>query len=515
MKKILEIKDKIWLAGYALHNSLGYGGRFARLTLCNPFETTGVAQPSYNEIQVGLLAWISAPDTIRSLTNVYDGTSSYLLGLSKTKLYKILNASPYTISDVSANVAINNPSGRDATAGSIFWAGKYIFQTQTSGGTPSLRSWDLISGSDVEILSSGNWDFTKFYNVPFCIGADGNLYRGDLGQIGECTINTGSGPNDIGAARKIDNDLIVRDMVNDGRYLVVLADNNAQDTPTSKGKFKCRIYFWDMVKTQLSGTKISPDIIFDLPDESYFIGARILDGMIYAWGSNGLYEFNSGTEPKLIRPFIGSSALNITGKPGSTYNLATQSGSVLWGNSTMVGDSTYAYGNPIAGQQKIFYQPYGSAFSAITGVSAMVSCGNLLFLAFLSNVGGAGISVQNDSGANGRNGLIVQPISESLEQPYRFEYTKVVLTKPLSVGGLLNHQMLTQNGTVVSASETKSYSPTLPRQTFVFKRNAVGATAHRVEDLYPIVTLNDSAGGAGIARITVYGTPLDDSSEDF
>lgn len=494
--KIIEIKDKNWRAGLSLQKGQAFGGLFYNLQNCNPFENIGVAQPSYAALTVAVATSASV------LTAFNISSTSYVLVHSDTKLKKVLAASPYTITDVSSSV--------DVTArvmGGIVFGGKYVYANEGGGGR-QVRVWDGAA-SDVQILNGFGGANGM---ASFCMGPDGNLYVSSFtGYFSQITSLAGTAGN-TNVFKTIDAGFTVRKILNDGRYLVLIADDNAF-VPGSRtvGNFRCKVYFWDLIKTQDyggfgAGNTILPEIVWDsshFVGESYFVGAEIRDGMIYAFGQSGLWAFNAATAPKMIRPFIGSANLTIQQVPTSPYQISQALGSIFWGDANAVsGQKIFAYGNPVAGQQPIFYQPYSEASLQCT---ALLAVGTLVF----SATADGNLFVHNDT-SQARNDVTAQPVISRFEEPMRFEYVKVVLTAPLSSGQTVTCGFLSGNAGI-SSNEARTYNASKPSQTFVFRRSPSSNTNERFEEGYPVVT----GGKCAIQRIAVYGTPLSDSSEDI
>lgn len=476
------------MKGLALQANLAYGGMFNILQGIDPFENAGMAQPSLVPTLVSTSTLINF---LRSGVGLGVGN---LYGHSATKFYQILNSAPFTVTDKTSSLSFAS-----APTGSIVWTDpsgtpRYIYGLLNNG----IRSWNF-NVTDVNIFAGFNGGLD--YN-PFCVGPDKNCYFGDNAGVGKLVLSSGSAGNTGFATFPIEGDMNVRDIVTDGQYLIIIADNNATTLAGRvPGKFRCRVYFWDMDTTDTRATKI-----WDF-DDSYLIAGAFLDGSVYIFGYNGLYVCSIGTAPKMIRPFVGSSTLTITGRPINPSQVAVNRGSIYWldGSAIPIDSRVYAYGNPVTGQQKIFYQPYGNyGYSNLAG--AICPVGTNLFATDATE-----ILVYNVTG-NSRGASRVVPAAIIGSSPHKFEYTKVVLAQPLSSGQSVTHNALSQNGTIVSGNETKSYSAANPKQTLMFRRIASANSPERFEELIPSVI---TAGGPTIERIATYATPLDDSSEDL
>ena len=227
--------------------------------------------------------------TPKFITNWNASGTQYLYVQTDTKLYQVLTVSPYTVTDVTAQITPGT-----SVYGAIIWKGVYVYSTNND---IRANTFPVASGSDVQLKSGYNG--TMDYRA-LCIGADGNLYYGDTPMVGVLTSATGTSGNTTNHG--IDNGYTVRDLVNDGRYLVIFADNNQQNNANCLvGNYSCKVYFWDMVQTD-GNNRIIADAIYDFAD-SYIIGAKMTDNGIEMITYNGVYVLSSTTRPKMIRPF--------------------------------------------------------------------------------------------------------------------------------------------------------------------------------------------------------------------
>lgn len=483
MQKILELKNEDWSKGISAQGNIPIGGLFQQLKGIDPFYNQGLAVPYLvpDEITPS-----SAP---KYMVNYNDSGIEYVLWDSATTAKQVLKDSPYTQTDKTSELTYTS-----AHCGAIVWRGKYIY-AQTGNG---LRSNSLppTLANDTNLINA--WQFTTD-SIPMAVGADSNLYcAGDGNRVHKITNESGTSGNSN--YFEIDTGFTARDVLNNGRYLVVLADDNARLTADRKvGNYRCRVYFWDMIKT-------TADVIFDV-DDSYLIAGEQLDGNIYFFGYNGLYVCNEATSPKLIRPFVSYNGLS-RAKPLSPYQLVKSKGSIYWidgSNNGLYNGSVYAYGNPTLGLTKIFYQPH---LNSNAGQSNQQTCiavvGEQLWVADASPK----IYVQNTGSTRGT--ATISSLDTIYLQPYRYELTKVVLSQPLSSGQSVTCVVTGANGSkTISASETKSYSASNPRQVLIFKTSPTALTENKFEDMRVGITTT----GATIQRVTVYGTPLDDISE--
>lgn len=490
-QKIIEIKGSEWLQGTSSKVSYPYGGLFQEILACDIFDDPGIAKPSLAATQVTS----GIATTPKVLTSWNDGSgNSFVYAHSDSKLYKITKDSPYTVTDVTSQITV-----RTTLLGATVWRGKYIY-VPGSVATTDLRANALpvASGSDVQILASAlNASGTD--TIPMCIGADGNLYLGQKAGVSQITNEAGTTGNTL-LKFSIDAGFAVRDICNDGRYLVIIADNNANASVSRVvGDYKCRIYFWDMVNP-------TADIIYEIHGESYMIAGRFLDGAVYLFGYSGFYICNSATPPRMIRSFLGASTI-FPARPGNSYQVAEGRGAIYWiHNAASVGltGTIYAYGNPIAGQPKVFYQPYTNGGAGVSGTqTALLMVGEQFWNAESS---GPSIYVNNSAATYSQLGF--KSIDYQLPVPYKFSYAKVLLAQPLSSGQTVTFHAETDKGnTPISTSETKSYDSGNPRRELIFQRKFVAGS----KDTFASITAAaETTGGASISQIAVYGFPQDD-----
>lgn len=469
------------MKGLSVQTGVALGGLFQTYTGADPYERIGFLQPALSATE------LTAPTTnpIKVITPATISNVAVALGHSSTKLYKYLRNSPYTQTDLTASINVSA-----AVVGAVMWKGKYVYAQPTD-----LRSWDL-NVTDVQILANSN-TYSTLDIRKLVVGADKNLYILDGDSVAKCVINTGTAGNALNSFA-IDSDHITRDGLNDGRYLVVLADTNAVIT-TSRvaGTYSCRMYCWDMAKT-------TADVIWEFPGESYLIGCAKLDGEIIVFGYNGIYVCNSVTPPKLIGSFLGNSTL--AGKrPLNPYQITASPTAVLWGDGAANGQNVWAYGKLPGSSKKQFYCPYVTHASTYAHTALSYSAGAVFAAVdtpklFLHNVGST------------RGTATIQTAPIQMPQPFRYGYAKVTLRDKLTSGQAVSFNAATAGGIVVSDTETKSYSAANPRKNLKFDMTAASGSTAVFEDLAIYLT---AQAGALVERVSVYGTPLDDANQDL
>lgn len=485
MEKIIEISNTDWLKGISLYPNVQIGGFFQALNNVDPFETGGLATPSYTPAN-GTLA-----NTPLGLTNYNDLTSGYILAHTPQNLYQVLKDSPYTVTDKSSFIATTG-----TYIGSMLYRSNYVYARENS----SIRAV-LLPGftGDTQVVAGFNADLEY---TPLVEGANGNGFYGDNSRIGTFIPAAGTMAGATTDTFDIDTGFTARDLLNDGRYLVIVADNNnIKLSQRITGHYSCKIYFWDMVTTD-ARDRIVPDIVWEIKD-SYVIGAKILDGTIYVFSYNGIYICNSATPPKLLLPFP-LYGLPTGTRPLHSGQIAISKGSIFWvdGEETTL-QGVFGLGNPVSGQQKIFYVPfqYSGAYTA----KCLTFANNKPILG-TSQPGLFFFRVTTTRGT-----MSIQTTNLDMSSTYTYGYTKVVLKQPLSSGQSVTVTAFSQNGSTTLSQETKSYSSSNPKQVLIFRRTPGSGYKEKFTD----ISITVSVVGASVARVETYATKQPETNEEL
>lgn len=507
MKLLAEWKGSDWLKGQSAYVNLPIGGLFKSISNFDPFEQAGVVLPSLDPIKVPLAT------TPKFLTSFNYNNVDYIYVHTATKLYQVLKSAPYTVTDVTdqVNQGIANPV--DRVYGTAKWKGSYVYAVGTAGGAGNqyeihLNNLPASAGSDVVLKNTSvildiNQDF-----LPFCVGADGNLYYGSLNRLNVLTSPSGTSGNS--SYYQIDNGFWIRDIVSDGKYLVIIADNNVQYGTKRVGSYQCKVFFWDMVLTD-AVPYIIPVTKWDIED-SYLISAEFINGAVQIIGHNGIYICNVATSPKMLRPYpLDSIVQDRMNRPLNPAQVATHNGSLYWldgvntlATSGIYNPDVYAYGNPITGQQKIFYRPYTTNLFKLN--TAMIWVGDQVVVA----TDEPALMIFNTGTARGTS-VITTLITDMRLHNYGF--IKVDLAAKMTAGQSVTVSAYSAGNNLTVSQETKSYNADNPKQTLMFRKTPVliSTSPDRFNDLEIIVR----AVGAQIARVQLYGTPLNNASEDI
>lgn len=479
VQKILELKGKNMAAGISLQTGFSIGGVFSAAVGFDPFEDYGYLKASLQATA------ITAPaDSATVLTNYVPVSSAnpYVFAHTPTHLYRYNAAAPYTQTDFTSSIDVTAP-----VAGACIWKNKYIYAQPTS-----IRSWNFAS-TDVQILNGSN---NSDLNIrKLLVGPDLQLYAADYTSISKCILATGTTGNLLNVFN-IDDGYTVRDIVTDGLYLIIIADNNTTATTTrTTGTYDCKVYYWDMDTTRTTANRI-----WNIQD-SYLIGAQVNNGTVYIWGANGLYVCNYTTEPKIIMDATGPSSA-LSKMPTNPYQTTQDSNTVYWGDGGVNGQNVWAYGGFPGIKGSIFYSPYITHTGSLKHTAL-----NAVGTAFFAATSQPGIVVHNVGTTRGN--LTVQTAPVVFDNPYLFSHIKISLKKPLATGQAVAVEVLDGNGSIISDNTTQTYNAANPKKNLLFKRTATNSTHADFEDISLII---NSQGGAEISRISMYASPQDDAN---
>lgn len=491
-EKILELGANDWGKGISIQPTLMRGGVFSAAPGFDPFEKEGYLLPSLSATE------ITAPATspIKVFTHWTDGGTEKIYAHSESKLYEYLRNSPYTQTDKTAEIDITGPLGNTNCAGAIIFKGKYVYSQDTDVRANSLP---VAVANDVQILNGSN-TYSDLDYRKLEIGPDKNLYVADGDNIGKITNVAGTSSNTL-AAFTLETGYCARDILNDGRYLVIGMDNNTRGGTTGKttnrqvGNYSCKIYFWDA-----PSAKTTPDIVYDIHGDSYIVGMKQVGDLIYVFTYNGIYVCTSSMPPKMIWSFTGNSS--ITKRPTNPYAITSSEDTVYWGDCGTNGQNIYAVKR--SGNSFVFYTPYithGSTHShqAIKfGGEGTIWASTSYPKAYIHNVG-----------TTRGNATAVTAVSH-LSQPFRFSYAVITLLSPMSSGQAVGFYAKDSNDSIVVDTFTRSYSTHGALKKIVVHPTTSATAVREFEDLY--IGVNPQ-GGAAVSRVAVYGFPIDDATQ--
>jgi len=470
IEKILEIRGEDWAKGYSFQNGLPYGGLFSNATSFDPFKLYGYMVPSVEPVEVGA-AQISkairyiAPGQVSGTNFIF----SWADNGSTPALYKTNVLSGVT-TDESGNVTVTSSAAR----GIIVYGGYVVYARNTE-----IRSVTTALATETQILTTN----VTSGEHPFTIGADKNIYFPNGNYVGKINSATGLAAttgNDA-QAFAMEPGLNIRHLVNDGRYLVIIADDGSTST---SGKVNCVIAYWDYTSTTLTQR-------YDFQAAGLTAGF-LMDDAVYVFGKDYLYVANLSTSPRTVFPFIGSGA-TITAYPTSPGQISQQGNSVYWGS----GPRVYAYGSFAAGAKKIVYQPYTFDDS----VTAFIQTGIAPFGATSgSDLFAVGFSPATSLTAG------ITTAQMQLPSPYKFEFARITMRSVMSTGKTATFSINCRGGGgSVTGASTFSFSNDGAKQSYIFKPSGGGATVDWFDEFSVTIESN-----ATIEKLEIWGTRGDD-----
>lgn len=478
--KIFELKGEDFAKGLSLRTAFPVGGIFRGAENFDPFEDYGYLRSSLDSATAN-----SSTDTPVNITNWNESGTAKLYVHTATKLYEVLADSPYTTTDESAEIDVTG-----GVTGATLYKGRYIY---AQAGTSEVFSnvLPVASASNILIFDSGGSN-TNWY-TPFAVAPDKNLYfaHGDI-----CRITTVSGGGETtannGTYYQLESNMYARDLVSDGRYLVVVADNNASNqrgaTP-ARGNYRCQVLFYDV-----NNGRSTADFIYEFTD-SYVTSVRYLDGAVYIFGRENMWVCNAVTPPKQIFSFQSGST--ITEPPKTPFQVTQNRNSLFWCGTT--NNKIYAFGSLATGMKKVFYQPYSS-----TGTPSAITTNGTLFYVGTSSTNQM-LNVLNTGST--RTLTTSATASLYLPQSYKFAFGKVVMKNKLSSGGEVYFGVLNNNGENVTKNRTKTYSEIGAKQVIIFNMendSAPNVSIKEFDDFRLTIGSNQS-----IAKVELWAYPID------
>ena len=460
------------MKGLSYQTTMQYGGLFSRAGNFDPFKRTGSMSPTPVPAEVGA-AQISK--VIRYIAPGQVSGTNFMFGWaddgSDPALYKT-NSQTGATTDESANVTTTSSKAR----GAIVYGGYLLYARNTE-----IRSVLVGMTGDTQILTTN----VTSAEHPFTIGADLNIYFPNGNYVGKIDHTTGLAAttgNDA-QAFAMEPDMNIRHLVNDGRYLVIIADNAGQSTD---GNVNCVVAYWDMSSTTLVQR-------FDFQDSGLTAGVLTGNGIL-VFGKDYLYITSVSTFPRSIMPFIGSFAT--TAAPTSPAQVSKQGDMVYWASGIKV----YGYGNIVSGAPKIFFQPY--TFNA--PVAAFIQTGIIPYGSTTgSDFFGVGISPATNQTATIATSQITLPV------PFKFEWARITMRSKLSSGVTVGFTLNCQGGAgAITGESTFSFAAHGAKQTHVFRPSGGGATTDFFDEFSMTLSSNET-----VEKIEIWGTRGDDQQE--
>jgi len=476
--KIFELSGEKFSKGLSHVEDFPVNGLFVNNgTPFNPFDDYGYFNPSLDAVVTDN----TKTYTPTVLTSVNISGDPYIYCHTPTKLFQVEGGSPYTTTDVTAQISVTNPVG-----GAGVFKNKYIY-VDVLASTVYANAIPVANASNVAILSVANT--TEHYR-PMCIAPDKNLFIADGAGIDRITSVTGTTGNTKGYY-ELESGMVVRDLINDGRYLVAIADNNqsqkiGQDGLT--GNYRCQVLFYDV-----NNGRPTADYIYEFTD-SYLVSVKLLDGIVHIFGKDYLWVCNSQTAPKKIYSFIGRAT--ITEPPKNPFQVTVIGSSIHWVAGS---NNSYAYGSFLDGMKKILYSPYYTS----SNQSCILGSGNLVYMGNDGN--NQMLQVLNTGSTRSEASLKTVPIF--LKQPFKFAFIKVIMKSKLNSGASISVAMSSNTDTTnIQPYTTKNYSQIGAKQTIIFDKTNDGGNPSVQSFTDFNLTVNSNRA---VALVEVWAYPLE------
>lgn len=478
-QKIFEIKGEDFAKGLSYFTDFPFGGNMSQMSNFDPFLDYGYFSPSLG----GTTTDSNRTSNIKFITSFNDSGTSKLYAHTDDKLYEILDGTPYTNTDKSAEIDVVSP-----VTGAILFKNRYIYGQSAltkiySNVTP------VASASNLLIFDSGGSN-TEYF-TPMCVAPDKNLYFGH-GDICRITTVSGGGATaaNNGTYYSLEGSLTTRDLVNDGHYLVVIADNNGTHTKSAAGdtgSYRCQVLFYDV-----NNGRSTADYIYEFTD-SYVTAVKVLDGAVYIFGKDNLWVCNSQTPPKAIFNFQTGST--ITEPPQYFFQVHQRNNVIYWCGQT--NSKIYAFGSKVAGAKKVFFQPFNNN-SQPTCIS---TSGNNVYIG--SNGANSMLRVFNASQTKSSGSF--STCYFNLEQPYTFAFAKVVCKTKLISGQSVSLGINSLVGEITD-TQTKNFSTIGAKQSIIFNKASDSGNP-------PVANFNEFnlsiESNPAISKIEIWGYPVD------
>jgi hypothetical protein len=477
--KIFELKGEDFAKGLSYFTDFPFAGNMREVINFDPFLDYGYFTPSLGGTTIS-----NATSTPKFITSWNDSGTAKLYVHTNDKLYEILDGSPYTVTDKTAQIDVTQ-----SVTGAISFKGRYVYNRAADAKTFS-NVYPVASGSNVEILSSGA---TSEHYKPMAIAPDKNLYVCDGAQINQITSVTGTGGN-TATYYSLETGMIARDLVNDGHYLVVVADNNTSHTRSAVGNTgsnRCLVLFYDV-----NNGRSTADYIYEFTD-SYISSVKVLDGAVYIFGKDNLWVCNSQTPPKAIFNFQTGST--ITEPPQYPYQVHQRNNVIYWCGQT--NSKIYAFGSKVAGAKKVFFQPFSNSAQP----TCILTSGNNVYIG--SN--GSSQMLRLFNASQTKSSASFTTCYFNLEQPYTFAYAKIVCKTKLVSGESVSFGMSSLVGEITDL-QTKTYTQIGAKQSIIFNKASDAGNP-------PVANFNEFnlsvESSPAISKIEVWGYPVDNHDQ--
>jgi len=489
--KILELRASDWMKGISAHAGLPVGGIFQTADQFDPFSL-----PAYFR---GSIAPTDVDNTTLSteINSMASGSSAgvgYVMALGNrasggAKCVYRIKTSDNTVTDFQASVNNNT-----LLEGCAIYGGYFIYGDGTSATINSTIFPTIGGNTTIENSISGL--STTYQPIVFRVGPSGYLhyiFGSQAGKVGVITVPSSNSANNTDDSVVVQTDLTPKDAVSDGRYLVVIADNNPSQA--SGVTSDCKVFY--TVPAFSAGVPTSTtvwEVAHSIPDQ-YLIAVRYVGGHTYVIGYSGIWEVGIGMAPQLVMPLLPSQL------PLNPYSVDITNNNVMIWQGKATGARVYAFGNPFFGKP-ILYTPYDSDSSTRLGV-ALCTSGDYVY-AGLDATGSATKVVAHNWGTTRANATI-STITQHLSEPFSLSKVKVTLKKPLASGEEINIQLFNANDEEILTTSSRTFTTYGALRTMVFEPAPGSTPIPTFENYY--ITVN-AVGGAIVDTVQVWAKPI-------
>jgi len=481
--KIFELKGEDFAKGYSYFTDFPFAGNMSQMSNFDPFLDYGYFAPSLG----GTTTDDTKTSNIKFITSFNDSGTAKLYAHTDDKLYEVLDGSPYTTTDKSSEVNVVTP-----VTGAIIWRGKYIYAQATAPAEIYANALPVASGSNTKIIENMA---TSEHWTPMAIAPDKNLYFGNASSIGQITVTTAVPNANTYNYYNIESGMLVRDLVNDGHYLVAVADNNSghkYGSVGNNGSYRCQVLFFDV-----NNGRSTADYIYEFTD-SYVSAVKVLDGAVYIFGKDNLWVCNSQTPPKAIFNFQSGST--ITEPPQYFFHVHQRNNVIYWCGQT--NQKVYAFGSKVAGAKKVFFQPFNNSATP----TCISTSGDNVYIG--SNGANSMLRVFNSSQTKSSTSFTT--CFFNLEQPYTFAFAKVVCKTKLTSGQSVSLGMSSLVGEITDV-QIKNYSQISAKQSIVFNKASDSGNP-------PVKNFNEFnisvVSSPAISKIEIWGYPVENYEQE-
>lgn len=474
------------MKGISMQNNYPIGGIFQTGSYnFDPFDYMGYFRASVLPTQLD--------DTkITAITNsicAHTGSDSYVFALANRSGTGAKNLFRIKVSDQTVtNYSLTGgaATGANGFQGLISYKGRLVFVDTVTGAF-----WSVLDTGLTETYLGIAPSINVTYTPPvFHVAPDQNMYFTtgvSGGNVGKIDTVTGAGGN-TDTAFTVNPDCTVKDFTSDGRYEIIISDNNPAKTPNINSL--CNVHFWDM-------DSADADVVLEIPD-AYLISARFVDGRLLVLGASGLWQCGIATSPRLIFP------LSISQLPKNPYNVSVRNNILYWATQG-TGAYVFAYGATVG--KPILFNPHQTSTSDNLHTTFIAS-GSYFYADLDAGTNTTKMYVHN-YGTDRANASVLTCPSE-LVQPFSFSFAKVTLKNKLTAGQEINLTVRNSEGLEVMANSSKTYTTDPDKRTFIFLPKVGTPPITRFEDL--AITVNPVAG-AVVQRVAIYGIPEDDNAQ--